>query len=1237
MIPITSAETEKLARMLAKYAPRATIARAAGLLTAPNLQANTVRLEVLVHLAVAYCAGNNKPGYVELERWLNQYLGKTQMAMWEDPIEDVFVTNVNTPEGNRRVFEGIWESNDYFLQIVLDTLMSHKAPQECHDLLKPAYALLRLSDIVAERLGLQRWHIEPSNSKGVVPVAPATHIEDRARAVTFTNDYLKKLGITREVLAPFIFHEEDKVTLRVESTGHTSLELRPLVDFGDALVLSLPHAVSPAIRRFVLSELRKMRHLHAFGDVLAAHQARQVEKDGLWELKDDTESLTPPSHAEGQMPSLHAWLLKYDTNKYLHLVLLHDHLDWLDEQGLSSALEYPEPVRAGLERYLGKVTAYCRTLPGFAEGMTLLVMGGLGRGFMLGFNDWPDAGWRWSAIRVSDFLMMAGEIGQPIKRYLKCIKQKEWAENQGVFFLNANGDFNFYCYWQRTDYQFISRELPVNGGSMIAILNDFVLPVRQKLRNLVDRHVMKTTDGKFVQVMRFGRDAYFKSLQDRPIYVSLDHLSAGILAGAVESPRGSTWLVIEPRKGDESVRYLLYQMWSGFLGLFDRLVTETEVLLPNSASGSIEIRLNFRDLIVSTEYIETVAGTFITEPVVLVNLDQRMVEIKFPSDFLVNFQQHENTGEKLVIRSLARGLVRLHQASFTEGDVDETLIETISGKVIGDTGTRVLHLFHTFYPFEYLLAQKNQKPVFLAHEDFVFAKLKLSEGCTEVKPGAVLKTKDECNDFLHRVVIKVWGQLRSLLKQFDRTSVIRQILAVHEAVIQDRDHWRRTAQAVIALYKPVEDVFAVAGKRESDRNLISLSARTILEMAICECPVSGGSEVSHWDIDDMLAKAALLVEVATDSDAIKLELVKPMIRLYANGEYTIDRSFHETIVRPFLTNYQREEFEGSAGDYSKLYQREQPTKRKRADEIYSADFNNAFKAEFGLTPDEAVDGFAELMDLAVEQDSVIVQTTLGKLRERLIQGRGLSIEACESYIKTFGLPHRPAWDIPPAGFNNKDLEPWRFRRRLSATVRPIIIFGEGDSETVFYGAGALRLGLFYLLERTESGQLPADKFFKTMTMKKYIGAVNDERGHAFAKSIAEKLRQQGWKARNEVNMSELGTPRKAADGDIDVLAWKESGEVLLIECKRLQLARTVAEIAEICRRFRGDAKDELDKHVRRANWVSQNPTSLERIVGFIPKPNSIDARLVTNTHVPMMYLESLPIPAEKIGPLTWMH
>lgn len=1228
MIPLNSSELIDLADKLKKFNLKSTITQIGGLLTAPELQANTVRIELLVHLAVAYCQGTQKPCLTDIDDWLNRQLGNTEIALLEDPVEDVFVTNIETPEGNRRIFEGIWESNDYFLQLILDILGKPETPKECRNLLIPAFALLRLSDYVAERVNVHRWHIEPSVPKDKIGLSEETKISDRARAITFTDKELDSLGVSRKQLTPFILRNADKFILRRESPGHSSLERRPLVDIGHSLVLALPSAVSPAIRRFVLTNMIRTGYLSSFSNILASYQANQVQKECLVvsDIKNQLVSLDPPKPKD-KAPSLHAWLFNYDINKYLHIVLLHDKLEWLDAQGFSSFMKYPEELRAGLEEYLSKVSSYCRSLPNFAEGMTLLVLGGLGRGFALGFENWPDQ-WSFSAIRISDLLMLASELERPITRYLKCIKQKEWTEGKGIFF-QIFSDYNFYCYWRRLNYQLVPRDLPVDDGSMISIGNDMVLPVREEVRKSGDRHVIETVDGIYSPVLRFGRDSYFKSLQDRPIYASLGHVRTGVLAGAVETPRGPSWLLMEPRKGDEQILHFIYEMWSGFIGLYDRLVFEVESLYPKTQPGAVEIRLNFTNVIIPKDYVKSEPGVMTDKPNVAVNIEQRTATINFPPDFLIHFQQPENIGERLVLYGIAKGLVSLRQQGAVRC-VDEAVLDVLVNKVIGVSGMRVIHLFPTFYPIEYLLSRHGEKPIFLAHEDFVFSKLRLSEGCTTAKHGTNISLQSECNDFLKSVVIKIWNLLRKLLQQFDRASVIREALKVHESIINDRDHWRRTSQAILALYASREDVFAVAQERELDRNNVALPARTILEMAICECPEMGGRQLSRWDLDELLAKVALLIEVATDSDAIKSNLIESKIHLHPNGEYTVDRGFYKTVIEPFIAAYFREELEDAAGTYDKLYRSERPGEKKRAEDIYSAAFIGAFISEFSLTPDEAIDGFAELIDLAVECDSVIIETTLGNLKTRLTRSRGLSSRATEAYIRTFSIFHRPAWDKPPSGFTNKDLNPWRFRRRLSAMARPIFVFGEQDEAKVFFGAGALRLGFGYLLGKSENGHLPQE-FFSSHAMKKYIGAVNDERGHEFARSVAEQLRENGWQVRNEVQMSELGGSAKL--GDIDVLAWRSTGEIQLIECKRLQLARTVAEIAEICRRFRGDAKDELDKHVRRITWIRANPAGLQRIVGFAPDPTRIDDRLVTNTHVPMTYLKGLPIEADKIGPL----
>ena len=341
MIPINSPHIRRLAKFFEKYDLQSSVTQLASLLAVPSLQANTLRIETAVHLAVAHCQGSQKLKLADIDHWLNQYLGN-RIAIYEDPVEDVFITNVETHEGNWRIFPGIWASSDYFVQAAINTLNSHKAPQECRNLLRPVFALLKLSDSVAERVDLQRWHSEPSTAQGKIAVAHVTQKADRANAITFSDSEFDAQGIKRHLLAPFILRDEDRQTLKTETIGNSSLEKRPLIDFGDKVVLALPHAVSPAIRTFILSELRRIGYLPAFSQALADYQAKEVEGEVFKKLKleNHVSSLRPPEFDE-KTPPLHAWLLKYDINKYIHVVLLHDCLDLLEDYELSGFMEYP--------------------------------------------------------------------------------------------------------------------------------------------------------------------------------------------------------------------------------------------------------------------------------------------------------------------------------------------------------------------------------------------------------------------------------------------------------------------------------------------------------------------------------------------------------------------------------------------------------------------------------------------------------------------------------------------------------------------------------------------------------------------------------------------------------------------------------------------------------------------------------------------------------------------------------
>jgi hypothetical protein len=85
--------------------PIVTVATFGSLLTVPEMQANCFRIEVMVHLALAYCEGDRAPTQELVARQFER-LGRAICGRIEDPAEDVFASRVSTGQGDFRIFEG---------------------------------------------------------------------------------------------------------------------------------------------------------------------------------------------------------------------------------------------------------------------------------------------------------------------------------------------------------------------------------------------------------------------------------------------------------------------------------------------------------------------------------------------------------------------------------------------------------------------------------------------------------------------------------------------------------------------------------------------------------------------------------------------------------------------------------------------------------------------------------------------------------------------------------------------------------------------------------------------------------------------------------------------------------------------------------------------------------------------------------------------------------------------------
>jgi hypothetical protein len=126
----------------------------------------------------------------------------------------------------------------------------------------------------------------------------------------------------------------------------------------------------------------------------------------------------------------------------------------------------------------------------------------------------------------------------------------------------------------------------------------------------------------------------------------------------------------------------------------------------------------------------------------------------------------------------------------------------------------------------------------------------------------------------------------------------------------------------------------------------------------------------------------------------------------------------------------------------------------------------------------------------------------------------------------------------------------------------------------------------------------------------------------FEDETAVEMRRCGLEARCRVTMRSLGAPEEL--GEVDVLAWSpRKHKVFVVECKDLLFAKTEAEIAEQLNRFKGEAQDDLHRHLRRMEWFGQHPEVLASATGLPISRMTVADVMVTSRPVPFQFTQEL--------------
>ncbi|MDD5028674.1 MAG: hypothetical protein PHH58_04090 [Rhodoferax sp.] len=1203
-------EHPDLIRLLGPQHPVKAAAAFAGLLTQPNLQSNCLRLEALVHLCVAECHGRKTPPASTVGQAF-RLIGNGRCGLGEDPAEDVFVSNVMSERGNFRVLDGIWESGGFFLQRIVNMIARMPDEPPFQQFTACVYALLRLTDAVCGRAGLQRNQRGNAQPESTVPAKLLGQMPTIRRLVRFSVIELQELGIDPVHLSPFIFDPDQRHDLRGETIAHTSLERRPLAWDDDELVVLLPTAISATVRRVFVERFGSGPN----ESVCASELARDYG-----ELFARTPLLGDQAGAPVRfMPSEHGWFAslswEVDRGRHLQLLFFVDPLHGFEDEGLAGAFSAFGALADPIDEAIEPAYQRARGLPDFRDGLTLLVGCGIGRNVSLWLNNTQRDGWRLETISAPDFWTLSWAPNMKPLHLWRIFGAQDALAERGLGLHNVNGLLNLVAWSRQLAGHLVPHaDVPVDwdGAGQLMIEQNSLLELRAEVASTWDVHAEKDQQGKWWPVRRAELPLLPRGSLE-PVY-AIDR--GGRPRFAICPTRKRTWWteLVLPADVDGELGHQRWKMITTWLG---RAAPVIDACVSNLPDGVILWRCCFEADAASIDPAAAPLDLAEARDTVQLACDvpARVIELRFKSQFSQALFHAENIAEQALIDALLAGAIQL-----ADQPPSSKMLEAIKREIVPDVHARQSHAFVAQTFRDHIGALHDAHPTTISKYDDAYIKIGLGWRVRTREEGGEVVGKDACIDFLNRLVSNLEDELCQSLKRFNRRHLVEALLSNYEQAAAQRDWWRRTASAQLALHSDKAAVLEVMARNEYKLNGVSQSTRIVIEAAVCESPSIGGFPPGDLDLTRLMALASTLFAVGGWSDSIRWDVMTPRLIIRPLGDVHVHADFFDLVVDPFAKAASDQRFQDAASSYGSNL--EEPAGILTEEIEGLQEFSTAWEAEFGVPLDTMRRYLDELEDRGIE-----AQQSVFPMRKSELAALMGGAAAAHTIAELLLLEHRGAWRTVPDGYRPVDRHPWRFRRRLSALRRPLMQVDEDADPMILVCPGLIREAFGYTVSNYYRGDYPDWQLGAAMLA--WRGRSRAKLGLEFNAQVAATLKNLGWLVECEIKPTKL--LRQGLDrnyGDIDVLAWDPArGRILIIECKDVQYKKTPGEIAEQLSDFRGEMMsngkpDLLKKHLDRVTVVEQRADDACGFIGM-PKGSRIESHLVFKNPVPMQFVQSL--------------
>ena len=488
-------------------------------------------------------------------------------------------------------------------------------------------------------------------------------------------------------------------------------------------------------------------------------------------------------------------------------------------------------------------------------------------------------------------------------------------------------------------------------------------------------------------------------------------------------------------------------------------------------------------------------------------------------------------------------------------------------------------------------------------------------------PVGEITDKAEKTKLTRNIVMRVLlPKLQATIGQYQNEPLLQRLFSLNESLIQKREEFRIKTPTRIACFVSVDEQIADLHDSLSKLNQTIIAVRCLIEHLAAEPSIENERE-STTDIDELIAIMSAIIDWGSLGDQIEFELFNIAMGILPSGRIGTEKKLYKEIFDPYYISKSKENVRDALDSFEQAFPQLNPIKGgevpKKLDDAFSEEFGILFTRicefinDLGIIAYRKTTAYAKMLksDLFIE---------INKLDHRYTE------EEFDKAMDYLCLTNRGKVNNVPEGFDNIDISPWRFNRRLSLLRKPLVVVDNAnlpDDPTIYWGFRQLLICRQYLYDQCTTNRL---RVLEDGPVQKVLGKLAQQRGNRLATSVLREVESDNLVIDNKVPINPKSKLKNDKDiGDIDVLVFDPSIKTIYsLECKSMAPSRNIKEmVEEVSKLFGSESKKGLiDKHVERDTWLKNNLDLLGVTYGLNLSGFTIRSFFVTNEDMLTPYL-----------------